>query len=89
MFVWVVGISFAIEVFKPFELCTRHSTDCDWLIGVMFWILPLVAIWHVGLFLVTKPRWKFLIYGLINSFLVFVMWFVFTIALMDSFRMLS
>lgn len=86
---WVVSVLFAMEFFEPFELCTRHSTNCDWLIEITFWILPLAVLWHIGLVFVAKPRWKYFIYGLVNSLLLCVVWLIFTVTLMDKFGMLS
>lgn len=86
---WTFSLSFAIGIFKPFARCARGSTDCDWLILAVFWILPPAILWHIGLVLVATPRWKYFLYGLINSFLLFVVWLLCTLTLMDRIGMLS
>ncbi len=86
---WTIGLSVAAEGSESFSQCAQKSTDCDWLIFESFWILPISVLWHIGLVLVATPRWKYLLYGLINSIVLAFVW-VFSLAFLTySFGMSS
>ena len=88
-----LGISTAIGLSESFAYCTQRTTDCDFVIdrfvevsafGILF-----ASLCHIFLIFFGRSKLFYLLYGLMNGFLLVCVFIGCYIFLENEFRMLS
>ena len=74
LFMPVIITAFLIAwtlVVSPFS---KHGDD--WAIIPALLVLPIVVIWHIGLVIVSRPRFPLILFGMLHTLALFVIWMI-------------